>query len=728
MFERTREWLANRFSTGVSDVTEAPAAGGSKRDPKKIAVKKIGAPLDRSNGNFMSPAIDFLDMTRAYNTDSYVRRAVDKYAELMFKEGWDISGKDDAITQYVWTRLKLMAEGTGQSIDELFKDIAMDMVLYGNAFVVKARQKGSQAGGATGIKAVGYTGKQPIAGYFVLPPTTMKIELDDTGKVVAYQQDAGGGSATEIKPEDMVHFAYKRPRGRAFGVPYIYPVLDDVKLLRNFEENVARLMYRNLFPLYQYQVGLDKPGYEATDEEIEFIREQIREMPMDGGVVVPERHNISVVSSGSSSMNAEPYLNYFRQRVFSGLMVSDVVMGIGNTANRATADNLSSEMVNGVKEFQSIFRNTILNKIVNELLFEGGYDPTLNPDHEVDFVFEEIELDAKMKRENHAVQLFTQNAVTHEEMRTMIGKDPVTDEGRLYFNMVTIPTAVQTAQATAQAQADKQAQAANNAGSNKNQPANQNGKKPSAGKPKRSNANAEIDDLEDLEEDFSANVLTESTGRVNLLSELKVSQTSESIKKVWNSFKDDVTSMVRSGKSKDQIGAFVVHLAKQSFQSTIESNMTNSFYLGMSDAKNQLNIGSVPSHTYLELDKLKKSGSKFTDRLANDMKSLIFKAMDQAEMIDKLAMISGAFDSNAYRVDFISNTELYKAYNYGMVLVAKAANLDKVMMTGAAECKQCQDLIKEPLSINSPSLLDAIPPHHPNCTCTIDLNTPVEEV
>lgn len=714
MFESAKEWLVNRMGYST---TEAPS--GSKRDPKKIAIKKIGSPLDQSNGQYSSPAIDLLDMTRAYNTDSYVKRAVDKYAELMFKEGWDITGKDDSITEYVWTRLKLMSEGTGQSIDEFFKEIAMDIVLYGNAFVVKARQKGS-AGGATGIKAVGYTGNQPIAGYFVLPPTTMKIQMDTTGKVVGYQQDAGGGNAVDIKPEDMIHFYYKRPRGRAFGVPYIYPVLDDVKMLRNMEENVARLVYRNLFPLYQYQVGLDKPGFEATDEEIEYIREEIRNMPMDGGIVVPERHNISVVSNSSGALNADPYLKYFRQRVFSGLGVSDIVMGIGDTANRGTADNLSAEMIDGVKEFQSVFQNTVVMKILNELLFEGGYDPTLNPDHEIEFMFHEIELDAKIKKENHAIQKFTQNAITFEELRTELGKDPVSDESRLYFNMV-------TASLNAQASQEKAA-AANASGSNKNQPANQNGKKTSPGKPKRSNANVEIDDLEAVTEEFSNNVLTESAVRVNLLSELRIAQTADSIKTIWNAFRDDVVAMVRSGKSKDQIGAFVVHLAKQSFQSKLDTNVTNAFYLGMTHAKEQLKVGSVPSHTYLEVDKIKKNGSKYTDRLATDMRDLIFKAMDQTDTVTKLALVNGAFESNAYRVDFISKTELYRAYNYGMAQVAKAAKLDQVSFIHEGDCKACMEKVGQPILLSDSSLLDAIPPHHPNCTCIIDLNTSAEEV
>ncbi len=720
MFERTREWILNRM--GYSPImVEAPA---TKRDPKKIGVKRIGAPLGTTTGNFEQSAIDLTEMSKAYNSDSYVKRAVDKYAGSIFKEGWEITGKDDAITTYIWTRLKLMSEGTGKSTDEFLKEIGEDLVLYGNAFVAKARQKSGQ-GGVAGIKAVGYTGNSPIAAYFVLPPTTVKIKRDPTGKVTGYEQDPGGGTKYDIKPEDMIHFYFKKPRGRAFGVPYIFAGLDDVKILRNVEENIARLIYRNLFPLYQYQVGLDKPGFEATDDEIEYVREQIREMPMDGGIVVSERHNISVVSNASATLNAEPYLKYFRQRVFTALGVSDIVMGIGDTANRGTADNLSAEMIDGVKEFQAVFKNTFVMSIINELLFEGGYDPILNPDQEVDFVFTEIELDAKIKKENHAIQKFTQNSITHEELRIELGMDPVQDESRLYFNMITIPVAVQTAEASAQASADN---AANNAGSNKNQPANQHGKKPSPGKPKRSKNSLESDDLEEIDEEVLINLLTESAVKVNLHSELRISQSSESLKRLWNSFRDDTISMIRMNKTKEEIQAFVIHLVKQTMQSTMERDITTSFYLGLSHGKDILKIQGIPNAVYQEIDKMKKIATRFTDRLASEMKDLIFQSLTQSTMIDKLSKANGAFDSNEYRIDFIATTEIYRAYNYALAQIAKVADLTQVTFTGTEECKTCQDKAKNPIDLSSPNLLDAIPPHHPNCTCIINLNTPVEEV
>lgn len=706
MFERLKERLAT--SWGFSN-TEASAA----RDPKKIGLKKVGQALKgRGATEFEDSPIDLATITAAYKTDSYIRKAVNKYADLMFKTGWEINAKDDTITEYVWMRLKFMAEATGKPIEMFFREIAFNLVLYGNAFVVKQRTGNPPQG----VKMQGYTSNKPVLGYFVLPSPTIQISRDDTGKILRYQQDTGSGDKTVIKPEDMIHFAYNQDTGRAFGTPYIWNALDDVKLLRQIEENVARLIYRNLFPLYQYQVGVDKPGYEATEEEIEYIREQIREMPMDGAMVVPERHNITVVSAAGAALDADPYLKYYRQRVFTGLGVSDIVMGIGDTANRGTADNLSAEMVDGVKTFQSIFALIMQTFIINELLFEGGYDPIANPEHEVEFIFHEIELDSKIKKENHIIQMFVQNAITHEEMRQLMGLDPVADEGRLYFNLVTIPIAVQTAEASAAASA--QTDAANNAGANKDQPTNQNGKQGSPGGAKTSRSSTDNAGLQEN----AANNLTSSTLRVNLHSELGISSHTESMKKVWASYKQDVLTMTQQKRSKDHIKAFGTELARQQLHFTTQKHITDAFTKGVLHASTELGVTAPNVLARLEATRLVDKSKFYLNRLVDDMEKMIQKAMESEETP---ALINGAFNSNEFRLAFTAANELHRAYNYGRAVLAKGQGITEGKITVyEGDCATCSALSGKPISLNDPNLLDAVPPHHPNCSCTIEFEKP----
>lgn len=718
------------FGFGKQNIEELSVSEAPIRDPKKIAIKKVGQAIKGSGGgDFEEPTVDLEEISRAYHTDSYVKRAVDKYSELMFKEGWEISGKNEAASEYVWMRLKMMTEATGQPIDQLFSQIASDLVLFGNAYVVKARQKGSSA--ISGVKAVGYTGKQPVAGYFVLPPTTIQISRDDAGKINSYQQDAGGGTAFSIKPEDMIHFVYKRPTGRAYGIPFIYNVLDDVKILRQLEENVARLVYRNLFPLYLYKVGIDKPGFEATDEEIEEIRDQIRDMPMDGGIVVPERHDIKAIGAEGSALNADPYLKYFRQRVFTGLGVSDTVMGVGGTANKSTSDNQAADLFDGVKEFQRIYSDTIQLGIINELLFEGGFDPVVNPDDEVLFTFNEIQLDAKIKKENHITQLFTQNVITHEEMRTLMGLDPVTDEGRLYFNMVTGALAQQAADnAMAQAQASAAQTGANNAGDNKNQPANQHGKKTSPGNPKRE-SDENLGSISEKVEENSQEVLTQPNGMVNLTSELTIDSYLQTMKLSWDNLRDDVVQMIRNGKSENEVRGFATELVRQTLRSRSRQYIVSAMSKGLDSAVRDLNtpINTASLNFSFAYERISEKSTSYIDRLINDVDKLISKAYGEDTMTDRLLLVVGAFNSNEYRLSFIAKTELYRAYNYGRAVAAREIGLDTVGVQHHEHgCEECIGKVNDKITLTDIDLIEAVPPHHPNCTCLVELNMPAEEV
>jgi len=565
-----------------------------------------------------------------------------------------------------------------------------------------------------------------VAGYFVLPATSIQIARDDTGKLLNYQQDTGNGNALVFKPEDVIHFHYKRPRGRAFGVPFIYNALDDVKILRQIEENVARLIYRNLFPLYQYKVGLPQAGFEATDDEIEDLRETIRDMPMDGGIVVPERHEITVIGAQGQAIDASEYLRHFRQRVFSGLGVSDSVMGIGDSANKSTSDNQAADLIDGVKEFQSNFATTFTAGIINELLFEGGFDPVLNIDDEVTFEFFEIALDAKIKKENHAIQLFTQNAITHEEMRTAIGRDPVSDEGRLYFNMVTSALAQQAADNT------MQQQAANNAGDNKNQPANQHGKAKSPGKPKRE-MTEDVQDLDNLEEN-ATNVLTTQSVMVNLYSEKDISRLSESSRNMWNSLREDMINMTEMGKAQDFIQRLAIEPFKQSVESTFYPYIEDLLNEGISKARNELGGDGFVTSSNLKIASREVAAlvSKSIGRVIDDVLTVVTKAATEESVAKRASLITGAFESNQYRLAFITRTELHRAYNYGKILVAESAGLETVTSKTNSEnpSQRCTDQAGKPIAVNQPKvdLLKQIPAYHTNCLCTVELAKPAEEV
>ena len=436
------------------------AGEGAKRDPKSTKVKSVTPRIGGgSAGQFEESPVDLAEIGRAYHSDSYIRRAIDKINGLMFKSGWGLVSSNAAALEYVEARLNLMEESTNISTEELLRELGNNFILYANAPIAKTR--GSENLG--GLQAAGYYGGEPINGLFPISAEYFQVQRDEFGNIEAYVVSGdSGGQGVEFKVEDVSHLTYHKPTGRAYGVPHIQNVIDDVLILRQIEENVARLVYRNLFPLQTYKVGLDKPGYEATDEEIDEVTAAIRDMPIDGILVIPERHEIKTVSSAGGALDAYSYLKYFRQRVFTGLGVSESTMGIGDSGNKSTSDNQSSDLIDLVKDFQQTFASEIQREVINEILFEGGFDPTLNKDDRVVFKFTEIEQSAKIARENHELQKFMGNVQSLDETRERMGYEPTTDLTNFFMNL-TAQVAMDTASAAATI-------------ANKDQPENQAGK------------------------------------------------------------------------------------------------------------------------------------------------------------------------------------------------------------------------------------------------------------
>lgn len=668
---------------------------GAARDPKKTGIKAVSLPLTSggSGAGFEESPIDLEQVSRAYHSDSYIRRAVDRVSAGMFKSGWELKSGNDAATEYVWMRLKLMAEATEIPTDELLRQIGRDYILFGNAYVLKVRAKKSVQ--VPGVQAIGYTNKQPIAGYFPLPPTTVTISRDENGNVDAYQQSAGGGSGVEYAKTEVVHIPYQKPTGRAYGVPYIHNVLQDVLLLRQIEDNVYRLIYKHLFPKQVLTVGLPKDTFEATEEEIETAREEMRLMSTDSILVVPERYKLEAVGGDSSVLDVSNYLKYFRQRVFTGLAVSDSVMGVGDTANKSTSDNMSSDLNDVVKDFQENFAIIVQQKIINELLFEGGFDPTLNPEDEVIFSFTEIEQSAKIARENHAIQLFTQNAITFEEMRMEMNRDITVDEGRLFFQMITATQAQQNV--------DSETQAAMNQTDNQNQPENQNGKQSSPNTKKRENGKKSgiSESLEKVEESS----LTKKPQVVNLTSELGVDQLEKSLSKHWESLRSDLTS---EDVTEKQI-VFGTKMLTESIEPRAIRLVKEAMEKGRSQSTNveRHSAMAVEADAYI-VKRMKQANARLFKNLEERLRS--------SETKEERSRI---FTSFQYRIALISKSELFTAYNIGLCLAARESGLTSVTWkANETACALCKDT--KQISLTEKDWMNLVPPHHPGCECTIE--------
>lgn len=421
-------------------ISDAGASkGSSKTDIIFGLVKRLGLRNgDVTSKDFEDPDVDLSEIRLAYDSDSYIRQGVDKYVDIAFKEGHDLYGSYEQSVEYIKARFFYMAEATGIPTEQLFIDITEDVIKLANAIVVKSRS--SEPGAfPPGASVTGIGGLDPVAGYFCLDPATMKVKRDKNGVIKGWRQETEeSDKPVSFKPEDIVHFYYKRAKGDCYGTPFLLSVIPDVKALRQAEENVLKMMYRNIHPFYHIQVGdADKEG--STDE-IESVRAAINNMDVEGGLITTNRVKIIPIAS-DKVIDAHPYLKYLEQRVFSGIGIADVMFGRGDTANRSTGDNMQSELAGRVKAIQRTVEMFVNTFMIRELLREGGFDPILNPEHNVEFKFKENNLDSKIKTETHAIYLYEHNAITEDEMRELIGRDPILDRSKMHQTLITLVNA-----------------------------------------------------------------------------------------------------------------------------------------------------------------------------------------------------------------------------------------------------------------------------------------------
>ena len=116
-------------------------AGGSTQitntNLKQFIIKHLGYKPD--SDDYTGAESDLAEVRSAIETDSYIKVALDKTFQLVFKAGYKMSSKNEKAVEYLKQRLAVMSFGTGMPWDVMLEEMARDLVFYSNAFWVKSR-------------------------------------------------------------------------------------------------------------------------------------------------------------------------------------------------------------------------------------------------------------------------------------------------------------------------------------------------------------------------------------------------------------------------------------------------------------------------------------------------------------------------------------------------------------------------------------------------------------
>ena len=455
------------FATALEKKKEVVQDVSTINPAKLMKIKTLGidfhnsliqyATNSKNRGNFEQAAYDFERIIEAIDTDSFVKQAFLKYKELFFKEGWEIIGENPDAVNYLYQRIDLMEETMNRPFNDYLMEVVDNLVKFSNVFIVKAR--GDIAKYFPG-RLYPEDGQFPIAGFYTIPTETVRILRNKYNQPLKYKQtmsDLPYATDNIVDPtfdaSEVIHLYLEKKPGRAFGTPFIVSTLDDVIALRQIEEDVQNLIHKELFPLYKYKVGTDDSP--ALPGDVEAAAEQLANLRVEGGLIIPNTHDVEVIGGEGKALDATSYLEMMRARVIAGLGIAPHHLGIMNAGgNKAVTDRLDIALYDKVKVLQDYVENTIRLYIFNPLLREGGFDLTESPrekgsSNRCFMRFKEIDIDTQIKKENHVIQKFAGNIIDLEETRLALGEDAEYDMGHM---LMTLTAHVQTISQMAVAQ------------------------------------------------------------------------------------------------------------------------------------------------------------------------------------------------------------------------------------------------------------------------------------
>lgn len=711
-------------------------------------------------GVFQKSEYDLGEIAKVMDIEAYVRQAFNKHVEQCLKEGYKIASKNAEATNYIKKRLHEIAEASGRTFDSLLRGIVTNMVSFSNCFVVKKRDRNASSGnprpGPEGERI------EPVAGYFILDPTSIQIKRNIHGTVNKYRQVLPGvGKWPQFAPVDMVHMVYDRKEGFAWGTPYIVPVLDDIRTLRRMEENVEMLTLAHLFPLFQYIVGTeDHPAevYEDGTTEVDIIKEQIENMPTEGSIVTPERHEIKPLGAEGKALDAKKYLEHFEARVLAGLGISEIALGRGGTANRNTAAVIDKGLQDRCKDFQDVIEGYISEYLFKELLLEGGFKIDETEENLVKLVFNEIDLETQIKAENHAVFKYEHDAITESETRELLGKDPITEEQRtdMHFEHVTKPKAIimavdepyteEAKQGGAIAKVSKEEKKKETV--ERNQPSNQHGRKMAKTTTKKDELLKEAvndikklayaDEYTEIIDGLHGEIKVEDTEPEKTYNPALIMKLKADIKHYWNITKEDVIDYVRETYIEENrnFRDFTPEKLKMILFLTKDSMVKKSgiyVFKALSDGIKKAAKDSGRESISLSFDPkvkyqyLNERIEHYTTSLLSDLGTQLVRNINpdfsdgkefQETRNKAIPTVAGIFGALEYRLGFTAHTEIMKAYNFGYALAMRDLGYKEIYLKLSDNyCKKCKEASEKPLSLEYFSFED-VAPVHPMCNCT----------
>lgn len=712
--------LSNLFNKNITKIIQQYEAENKRKSVTKntsnikdFVVKTMGFINSYGIGRdtLTPPEYDFEEIKMAAEADSYIKMSLDKPKRLIYKAGYYLKSENGNAVKYINQRFRIMSYATSKPMDILFQEIADDLITYSNCILIKNRMVTS----IPGMKTVNISKRGIVCGYSRVDPATMTIQRDECGNILSYTQIVNG-KKKKYECEDVIHIYINKESSNAFGTPKIIAALEDVKLLRKLEGNILTIVHRFAIPIFHWKIGKAQVGFQATPTEVEEARREIENMALDGVVITNERTEIKVLGAEGAAINLSQYLNYFEKRVITALDSSESQMGRGGA--KQDADSMEAQSHDYVKYVQKVLSIFIENYILSELLLEGGFNPIINERDFVSYVFNEINLETKLKLENHELLKYQSNMQTIEEARRNIGYKEKVDEDRLYKNMIEVTAQIAIAKGTAEAEADAtiksnkvsaEAEADNTETTNKSPDkqtvsTTRNGKQISQEPNKAAENNNRPTNQHGK---FSVKI------KENINVSEKVIRNKKNHYKKYNNFYSKLEKLRNTLIETDNETDYLFSLTKDSLLAEMREMIADSYKEGFNNAKKDLAKMNIPVHDLDAINLDMSFMNKKCEELINGTLELMKEKMSGSRDAET---VSKVIETYKYRLRFMIEYELPKTCWYVYAKCGHEVGLStaKVIFNNSEDAKKYAEFIDL-----ANFTLDEIPAFHPFCDCKL---------
>lgn len=388
----------------------------------------------KSGSTPVYPRYDYRKIDRYFRTESYFSRSIWRQIETMLRNGFYIVSEEMRYGKQVREHLIRFSLISHKSLRSVVARMTLDLLKYG-VFIMRKVWKTID-------------GKKQLVNLVPLSvgPGGAVFVTDNSGSVIGIQ-DVGGsllakGGSSEPLSNFIIGFFYDAGTD-VYPEPPCLQIIDDILTLRSFEETVEMLSYQYSSPLLHAKVGTKEDP--CRRGETASVASSIEQMAPNGVIVTDNRVEIESVRLQSGVSNLIPYIEHFKDRVFIGSGSSGVLVGEGDTANRATSESIDNALSDRCSYLSSIIENVFTFQLIPDILEVIGAPSFVDDEGEplVTLEFNEMSTSRMIEKANNAINLYQGNLITSREARKILKRAPLPESewGDTYLNRVQIPLA-----------------------------------------------------------------------------------------------------------------------------------------------------------------------------------------------------------------------------------------------------------------------------------------------